>query len=150
MTKAAHITLMLISLDIDGIAVCNFVSNIRTLYWVARLLTHHHSLHWHLFWLQVSLLEELRDIAKESNLGAGLQVKLRFNINEALFDYNPVVSSCMRPESWTSWVNSVHAYCVLYNIAHSWFRYSRCRGDSDHCLSVVMTRNMMYLHGLNL
>ena len=49
---------------------------------------------------QVSLLEELRDIAAENNLGAGLQVKVRFNINAALFDYNPVVSSCMRPEAW--------------------------------------------------
>lgn len=56
---------------------------------------------------QVSLLEELRDIASENNLGAGIQVKLRFNINAALFDYNPVVSSCMRPEAWVQCLDAV-------------------------------------------
>ena len=49
----------------------------------------------------MAVLEELRDIAKEANLGDGIQVKLRFNIMEALFDYNPSVSSCMKADAWT-------------------------------------------------
>ncbi|XP_067935019.1 eukaryotic translation initiation factor 3 subunit C-like [Watersipora subatra] len=56
---------------------------------------------------QVLILEELRDIAQGSNLGAGLQVKIRFSIMEALLDYNPAISSCMKPDAWSQCLNAV-------------------------------------------
>ncbi|KAF6025727.1 EIF3C [Bugula neritina] len=62
---------------------------------------------------QVSLLEELRDIARDANLGAGLQVKIRFHIVSALCDYNPAVSSCMRPESWLQCLDAVEELLQL-------------------------------------
>jgi len=49
---------------------------------------------------QIDLLNELLDISKEKELGIGIETKIQFAIVAAIFDYNPKVSSAMKPEYW--------------------------------------------------
>ena len=46
------------------------------------------------------LLQELRKIASQHNLGPAIDLKCMFNIVAAIFDYNPNVATCMKPEMW--------------------------------------------------
>ena len=39
-------------------------------------------------------------------LGAGMTVKLLFNIISSIFDYNPNVATCMKAEMWQEWVEA--------------------------------------------
>ena len=49
---------------------------------------------------QIDLLNELLDICKEKELGIGIETKIQFAIVAAIFDYNPKISSAMKPEYW--------------------------------------------------
>merc|ERR1719370_963626 len=49
---------------------------------------------------QIDLLNELLDICKEKDLGVGIETKIQFAIVAAIFDYNPKISSAMKPEYW--------------------------------------------------
>ena len=49
---------------------------------------------------QIELLTELLSISEEHNLDVAIYVKIQFAIISAIFDYNPKVSSAMKPEYW--------------------------------------------------
>ena len=49
---------------------------------------------------QMELLNELRDIAKEHNLGDAIYIKVTFHIIASIFDYNPNIATSMRSEVW--------------------------------------------------
>ncbi|XP_043940995.1 eukaryotic translation initiation factor 3 subunit C [Protopterus annectens] len=49
---------------------------------------------------QIDLLQSLASIAAENNLGEGMQVKIKFNIIASMYDYNPNLSACMKPDMW--------------------------------------------------
>ena len=49
---------------------------------------------------QIELLSELYSISEEHNLGHAIYVKVQFAIIAAIFDYNPKISSAMKPEYW--------------------------------------------------
>ncbi|XP_027052968.1 eukaryotic translation initiation factor 3 subunit C-like [Pocillopora damicornis] len=49
---------------------------------------------------QIEFLKQLRVISDNAKLGAGMTVKLLFNIISSIFDYNPNVATCMKPEMW--------------------------------------------------
>lgn len=49
---------------------------------------------------QIELLSELLEISKEHELGVAIYVKIQFAIIAAIFDYNPKISSAMKPEYW--------------------------------------------------
>ena len=53
---------------------------------------------------QLGLLQELRSIAAGKSLGAALDIKILFNIVASVFDYNPNLATCMRPELWEQYV----------------------------------------------
>ncbi|XP_071502377.1 eukaryotic translation initiation factor 3 subunit C-like [Diadema antillarum] len=49
---------------------------------------------------QIELLKELRSIARQNNLGLGIDLKIDFHIMSAIFDYNPNVAACMKTTMW--------------------------------------------------
>ncbi|XP_078361505.1 eukaryotic translation initiation factor 3 subunit C-like [Oculina patagonica] len=49
---------------------------------------------------QIEFLKQLRVISDNAKLGAGMTVKLLFNIISSIFDYNPNVATCMKAEMW--------------------------------------------------
>ncbi len=49
---------------------------------------------------QIGLLKELRGIATFHNLGTPIDLKILFNIIAAIYDYNPNIATCMKPEMW--------------------------------------------------
>ena len=49
---------------------------------------------------QMDMLAELRGIAANKNLGSAMDVKILFNICAAIYDYNPNIATCMKPEMW--------------------------------------------------
>lgn len=49
---------------------------------------------------QIELLKELYSIAEANNLGYAMSVKIGFNIVAAIFDYNPNIATCMKPDMW--------------------------------------------------
>lgn len=49
---------------------------------------------------QIDLLKELRTVAEANNLGPAISVKVVFNTLAAIFDYNPNIATCMKPEMW--------------------------------------------------
>ncbi|XP_065511357.1 eukaryotic translation initiation factor 3 subunit C-like protein isoform X2 [Caloenas nicobarica] len=49
---------------------------------------------------QIELLQLLVAVAHEHNLGAALEVKIKFNIIASLYDYNPNLAAYMKPELW--------------------------------------------------
>lgn len=49
---------------------------------------------------QIELLKELYTISETNNLGRAMAVKIGFNIIAAIFDYNPNIATCMKPEMW--------------------------------------------------
>jgi len=49
---------------------------------------------------QIELLTELNKISGENNLGLGIELKIKFAIVAAIFDYNPKISEAMKPEHW--------------------------------------------------
>lgn len=49
---------------------------------------------------QMDMLGELRIIADANNLGPAMDVKILFNICAAIYDYNPNIATCMKPEMW--------------------------------------------------
>ena len=49
---------------------------------------------------QIELLKELLSISEANNLGNAMSLKICFNITAAIFDYNPNIATCMRPEMW--------------------------------------------------
>ena len=49
---------------------------------------------------QIELLRELRSIASQNNLGVAIDLKVLFNITAAIYDYNPNVATCMKPDMW--------------------------------------------------
>ncbi|XP_064612331.1 LOW QUALITY PROTEIN: eukaryotic translation initiation factor 3 subunit C-like [Liolophura sinensis] len=51
---------------------------------------------------QIDLLKELRTVAEANNLGPAISVKIVFNTLAAIFDYNPNIATCMKPEMWES------------------------------------------------
>ena len=53
---------------------------------------------------QLSLLEELRTIASAKTLGTAMDIKIMFHIVASIFDYNPNIATCMRPEMWDKYV----------------------------------------------
>lgn len=50
--------------------------------------------------MQIDLLHELKTISEQHSLGPAVDVKIRFNIVSAIFDYNPKVSEPMKLEYW--------------------------------------------------
>lgn len=50
---------------------------------------------------QIELLHELQAISEQHQLGSPIQVKIKFAIISAIFDYNLKVSDAMKPEYWT-------------------------------------------------
>ena len=50
---------------------------------------------------QIELLHELQSVAEAHNLGAAVNVKIKFSIVSSIFDYNPKVSDAMKPEYWS-------------------------------------------------
>ncbi|KAK3595722.1 hypothetical protein CHS0354_025344 [Potamilus streckersoni] len=62
---------------------------------------------------QIELLKELLTIAETNNLGAGIAIKVRFNIVAAIFDYNSNIATCMRPEMWEMCLSYVTALLDL-------------------------------------
>jgi len=56
---------------------------------------------------QINLLHELRAIASEKALGSAIDVKILFNVIAAIYDYNPNIATCMKPEMWEQ--------CLQYN-----------------------------------
>jgi len=57
---------------------------------------------------QIELLRELYSIAEANNLGDAMAVKITFNIVAAIYDYNPNIATCMRSETWDTWVQGIH------------------------------------------
>ena len=53
---------------------------------------------------QIELLRELRTIAQQNNLGPAIDMKILFNITSAIYDYNPNVATCMKPDMWAKYV----------------------------------------------
>ena len=53
---------------------------------------------------QIELLRELRTIADQHNLGPAMDMKVLFNITAAIYDYNPNVATCMKPDMWAKYV----------------------------------------------
>ena len=49
---------------------------------------------------QIELLKELRNIARQHNLGLGVDLKIAFHVMSAVFDYNPNVATCMKTNMW--------------------------------------------------
>ncbi|CAH1155507.1 unnamed protein product [Phaedon cochleariae] len=49
---------------------------------------------------QIELLHELQNVADQHQLGPAINVKIKFAIISAIFDYNPKVSDAMKPEYW--------------------------------------------------
>lgn len=49
---------------------------------------------------QIELIEELRVVARRANLGTAIETKLIMSLVSAVFDYNPNVASCMKPDMW--------------------------------------------------
>lgn len=49
---------------------------------------------------QLNLLEELRNIAKAKSLGTAMDIKILFHIVASIFDYNPNIATCMKPDMW--------------------------------------------------
>ncbi|KAI0212557.1 Eukaryotic translation initiation factor 3 subunit C [Lamellibrachia satsuma] len=56
---------------------------------------------------QLNLLEELRNIAKAKSLGTAMDIKILFHIVASIFDYNPNIATCMKPDMWDKCVESV-------------------------------------------
>jgi len=50
--------------------------------------------------MQIDMLMELRDIAKDNKLGDAMDCKLLFCIISSVFDYNPNIATSMKPEMW--------------------------------------------------
>lgn len=48
----------------------------------------------------IDLLQELKQVSDANNLGPAMHIKILFNITAAIFDYNPNIATCMRPEMW--------------------------------------------------
>ena len=46
------------------------------------------------------LLIELYNISETHNLGPAMQIKIKFAIVSAIFDYNPKISAAIKPEYW--------------------------------------------------
>merc|ERR1711981_801403 len=49
---------------------------------------------------QIELLIELYNISETHNLGPAMQIKIKFAIVSAIFDYNPKISAAIKPEYW--------------------------------------------------
>ena len=49
---------------------------------------------------QIEMLAELRYISELNKLGPALEVKILFGIISSIFDYNPNVAYCMKPDMW--------------------------------------------------
>ena len=43
---------------------------------------------------------ELYNISETHNLGPAMQIKIKFAIVSAIFDYNPKISAAIKPEYW--------------------------------------------------
>ncbi|CAH3149908.1 unnamed protein product [Porites lobata] len=56
---------------------------------------------------QIDFLKQLRVISDNAKLGAGMTVKLLFNIISSIFDYNPNVATCMKAEMWQECLNQI-------------------------------------------
>ena len=56
---------------------------------------------------QIELLTELATIGQEHQLGPGINIKIKFAIIAALFDYNPKLSDAMKPDSWEKCMKGV-------------------------------------------
>ena len=61
---------------------------------------------------QIELLVELRAIAKATNLGMAIDVKLLFNIIAAIFNYNPNIATCMKGEVFEKCIASSRIHCL--------------------------------------
>ena len=59
---------------------------------------------------QFILLEELRKIALDKNLGAMLDVKIMFNLVSCIFDYNINITNCMKTETWEKLIFIIYFY----------------------------------------
>ncbi len=62
---------------------------------------------------QIELLNELLNISMENNLGPAIEVKIQFAIIAAIFDYNPKISSAMKPEYWEKCMPAIEKLLVL-------------------------------------
>lgn len=49
---------------------------------------------------QIELLNELYEISMKHELGVAIYAKIQFGIIAAIFDYNPKISTAMKPEYW--------------------------------------------------
>ena len=49
---------------------------------------------------QMELLYDLRNIAKENNLGDAMYIKVTFSIIASIYDYNPNIATSMKSEVW--------------------------------------------------
>ncbi|XP_022096301.1 eukaryotic translation initiation factor 3 subunit C-like isoform X2 [Acanthaster planci] len=56
---------------------------------------------------QIELLRELRAIASQNGLGVAIDLKVLFNITAAIFDYNPNVATCMKPDMWAKCLDCI-------------------------------------------
>ena len=46
------------------------------------------------------MLQELGQISNTNNLGPALECKILFARVAAIFDYNPNIATCMKPDVW--------------------------------------------------
>lgn len=56
---------------------------------------------------QVGYFKELKKISEKHNLGAGLSLKITFNIMAAIFDSSPSTDAALKPEMWKSAVEEI-------------------------------------------
>ena len=54
------------------------------------------------------------------HVGAGMTVKLLFNIISSIFDYNPNVATCMKPEMWQEWVKTITFFAFWIWVLYVW------------------------------
>ncbi|CAB4021240.1 eukaryotic translation initiation factor 3 subunit C-like [Paramuricea clavata] len=64
---------------------------------------------------QIEYLKDLRKISEKHNLGPAMSVKIMFNIIASIFDYNPNVATCMKPEMWKSCLDYVDELLTILN-----------------------------------
>ncbi|KAL1765979.1 eukaryotic translation initiation factor 3 subunit C isoform X1 [Sigmodon hispidus] len=67
---------------------------------------------------QIELLQLLVQIAAENNLGEGVIVKIKFNIIDSLYDYNPDLATYMKPETWQMCLDCINELMNIL-VSHS-------------------------------
>jgi len=57
----------------------------------------------------IESLIELRQMARDNNLGTAMDCKILFNVIAAIYDYNPNIAANMKSDIWEKYV----LYCII-------------------------------------